>query len=74
MAQGSESDVNRKGDMEKLMKHTEGVCTFVLKIHWGKSSAPKIAEKNMFKLFSFASFCPSNKNYFVPHGWMDLVQ
>lgn len=38
MAQGSESDVNRKGDMEKLMKHTEGVCTFILKIHWGKKT------------------------------------
>lgn len=46
MAQGSESDVNRKGDTEKLTKHTEGVCTFVLKIHYGKkNSAPKIAEK-----------------------------
>lgn len=50
MVQGSESDVNRKGDREELMKHTEGVCTFVLKIPLVGNSAPKIEEK----IFSIA--------------------
>ena len=58
MAQGSESDVNRKGYMEKLMKHTEGVCTFVLKNTLGKKNpAPKIAGKifsSTFPLLPFA--------------------
>lgn len=67
MVQGWESNVNRKGDMEKLMKYKKVVSTFMLKIHKGGklgNSVPKIEEKNIFKPFSFASFHPSNRNYF----------
>lgn len=66
----------QEGRHGELMKHTEGVCTFVLKIHWGEeNSAPKIAEKIFSSTcFWFAFFRPSNRNYFSTNGWMCLVQ
>lgn len=57
MVQGSESDVNRKGYVETLMKPTEGVCNFVIKYtRGGKNSAPKIAEKIFSRAFPLLPF------------------
>lgn len=73
MVQGWESNVNRKGDMEKLMQYKKVVSTFMLKIHRGGklgNSVPKIEEKIFSSLFHLLPFTLPIET--IPPKWMDV--